>query len=180
MFVFPLYHYIEFLEPEHTFLLPVRLHLLWIPFTYFFFHRTMALDRRHLLQRLEVVERQLLLARGYVQAYELMRAQLRTALEQQLESDGEDPDSEPGASASNAGAQVEPGAGAGAHVEPGAGAHVDVEPGAGAHVEPGAGDDEGSPSVEMYCGHCGGTEFLKLGHLCQFCIVKSKRKHRHA
>ena len=97
---------------------------------------------------------------------------------------------EPGASASNAGAQVEPGAGAGANVEPGAGAHVDVEPGAGAHVEPGAGahvepgagDDEGSPSDEKCCGHCGGTDFLILEYMCQLCSTKSKRVfriHRH-
>ena len=180
MFVFP--HYIESLEPEHTFLLPVQLHLLWTPFTYFFFHRTMALDRHDLLLQLEVVETQLLLARDHVQGYELMRTQLMTRLEQL----------EPGASASNAGAQVEPGAGAGANVEPGAGAHVDVEPGAGAHVEPGAGahvepgagDDEGSPSDEKCCGHCGGTDFLILEYMymCQLCSTKSKRVfriHRH-
>ena len=174
-----------------TFLLPVLLDLLWIPFTYFRFkdpfrYRTMAgapqgvpaaFIRHQLLLDLSDAEKRLHMARELVQELKLRRAQLASALDSMGDSEsdadddeaggghwelvfrhahGDEPDDGPGVSAGNA----------------------------GAHVEPGAGDDEGSPSDEKCCGHCGGTDFLILEYMymCQLCSTKSKRVfriHRH-
>ena len=184
-----------------TFLLPVLLDLLWIPFTYFRFkdpfrYRTMAgapqgvpaVSIRHqLLLDLSDAEEHLHMARELVQELKLRRAQLASALDSMGDSESDADDDEAGGGHWELvfrhahGDEPDDGPGvsagnAGAHVEPGADASGHVESGAGA-VNAGA---------DMSCIQCRSSDILDVDEttirdLCARCLSKhiARRKRRH-